>query len=290
MASVVQNARLSAEISVNTALSYPKTIPRGSSSSSGSSDSEERSNTSAAMLGLGVQKTASPQQHKRRKVKSFKDRSKMSVASPKRRKLQTLQLTAKPGQLAGNNTILRFLDKKSTKRKSCSDGERNKPVKLPRSDLASRTATTTPVIYQDQDSSNDSSSCDDSKSLAQEALDIMKNEPTPESYWQDVAEERRLALVDTLKENEELHEQLEEKKAVIQEKEAVIQDLTEENETLKKMAEQAEDLLSILKPITEDEENPKSEDNTVDDASTSSSTSHTEEAGATSHQEGSDSS
>ncbi|KAI8512014.1 positive regulation of cytokinesis [Branchiostoma belcheri] len=116
---------------------------------------------------------------------------------------------------------------KSTERKSCSDGERNKPVKLPRADLTSRTTTTAPVIYNDQDSSsNDSSSCDDSKSLAQEALDIMKNEPTSESYWQDVAEERRLALVDTLKENEELHQQLEEKKAVIQ-------DLTEENETLR---------------------------------------------------------
>ncbi|XP_078603174.1 uncharacterized protein LOC144877140 [Branchiostoma floridae x Branchiostoma japonicum] len=282
MASVEQNARLSAEISVSTTLSYPKTIPRDSTSSSGSSDSEERSTTSASML--EVLKMASPQQHKRRKVKSFKDRSKMSTASPKRRKLQTLQHTAKPGQLAGNNTILRFLDKKSTKRKSCSDGERNKPVKLPRADLVSRTTTTTPVIFQDQDSSNGSSSCDDRKSLAQEALDIMKNEPTPESYWQDVAEERRLALVDTLKENEELHQQLDEKKAVIKEKEEVIQDLTEENETLKKMAEQAEDLLAILKPITEDEENPKSEDNAVDNALSAAASSHTEEGGATSHQ------
>ncbi|XP_035666615.1 geminin-like [Branchiostoma floridae] len=283
MASVEQNARLSAEISVSTTLSYPKTIPRDSTSSSGCSDSEERSTTSASML--EVLKMASPQQHKRRKVKSFKDRSKMSTASPKRRKLQTLQLTAKPGQLAGNNTILRFLDKKSTKRKSCSDGERNKPVKLPRADLVSRTTTTTtPVIFQDQDSSNESSSCEDRKSLAQEALDIMKNEPTPESYWQDVAEERRLALVDTLKENEELHQQLDEKKAVIKEKEEVIQDLTEENETLKKMAEQAEDLLAILKPITEDEENPKSEDNAVYNASSAAASSHTEEGGATSHQ------
>ncbi|KAI8482399.1 positive regulation of cytokinesis [Branchiostoma belcheri] len=236
MASVVQNSRLSAE---NSVFSSSRTL-RESSSSSGSSDSEERNTLLTTML--AAQKTASPQQHKRRKVKSFKDRSKMSVASPKRKKLQTLQLTAKPGELAGNNTILRFLDKKSTKRKSCSDGERNKPVKLPRADLTSRTTTTAPVIYNDQDSSsNDSSSCDDSKSLAQEALDIMKNEPTSESYWQDVAEERRLALVDTLKENEEVTS------PTTGREKAVIQDLTEENETLREMAKQTEDILSILK-------------------------------------------
>ncbi|XP_078700410.1 uncharacterized protein LOC144927101 [Branchiostoma floridae x Branchiostoma belcheri] len=283
MASVVQNSSLSAE---NSVFSSSRTL-RESTSSSGSSDSEERTTLLTTML--AAQKTASPQQHKRRKVKSFKDRSKMSVASPKRKKLQTLQLTAKPGELAGNNTILRFLDKKSTKRKSCSDGERNKPVKLPRADLTSRTTTTAPVIYNDQDSSsNDSSSCDDSKSLAQEALDIMKNEPTSESYWQDVAEERRLALVDTLKENKELHQQLEEKKAVIKEKEAVIQDLTEETETLREMAKQAEDILSILKPITEDEENQGCEDKIVEAASSSSS-SHTQEEGPKSSKEGPDS-
>ncbi|XP_019631204.1 PREDICTED: geminin-like [Branchiostoma belcheri] len=115
-------------------------------------------------------------------------------------------------------------------------------------------------------------------------------EPTSESYWQDVAEERRLALVDTLKKNEELHQQLEEKKAVIKEKEAVIQDLTEENETLREMAKQTEDILSILKPITEDEENSGSEDKIVEDASSSSSSSHTQEEGPTSSQEGPDSS
>ena len=45
-------------------------------------------------------------------------------------------------------------------------------------------------------------------SLAEEALALMRSEPSQEQYFKTIAEERRLALEETLKENEELYDEL----------------------------------------------------------------------------------
>ncbi|XP_052217399.1 geminin-like isoform X2 [Dreissena polymorpha] len=66
----------------------------------------------------------------------------------------------------------------------------------------------------------------------QEAYDLMVKDPIPESYWRELAEERRLSLAEALAENEALHQSMEE--------------LKEENLNLSLLAGQAEHLASIL--------------------------------------------
>ena len=45
--------------------------------------------------------------------------------------------------------------------------------------------------------------------LAEEALALMRSEPSQEQYLKEIAEQRRLALEETLKENEELYDEIE---------------------------------------------------------------------------------
>ena len=44
--------------------------------------------------------------------------------------------------------------------------------------------------------------------LAEEALALMRSEPSQEQYFKEIAEQRRLALEETLKENEELYDEI----------------------------------------------------------------------------------
>ncbi|KAL3868770.1 hypothetical protein ACJMK2_041533 [Sinanodonta woodiana] len=80
-----------------------------------------------------------------------------------------------------------------------------------------------------------------------EALELMANEPIPNSYWQQLAEERRVALNDSLKENEELIKEIDE--------------LKEENAKLSKLASQAEYFADILKTVMGDDEDSSQEVN-----------------------------
>jgi hypothetical protein len=74
----------------------------------------------------------------------------------------------------------------------------------------------------------------------------MVKDPIPESYWRELAEERRLSLAEALSENEMLHQSIEE--------------LREENLNLSQMASQAEYLATTLNSIIGDDEESETED------------------------------
>lgn len=62
--------------------------------------------------------------------------------------------------------------------------------------------------------------------LAEEALALLRSEPSQEQYYKQIAEERRLALEETLTENEELYDE--------------VAELKEKNEQLEKALSEAE--------------------------------------------------
>nr|KAG5701166.1 hypothetical protein BaRGS_023275 [Batillaria attramentaria] len=66
----------------------------------------------------------------------------------------------------------------------------------------------------------------------EEAYELMVKETVPATYWQEIAEQRRLALNDTLEENKSLHKEMD--------------SLREENEKLSELASQAAYLSSLL--------------------------------------------
>lgn len=78
-------------------------------------------------------------------------------------------------------------------------------------------------------------------------------------YWRHLAEKRREALETSLIENEELHTSLLE---VEEEKEAA----EKERDSLKEMAEQAEELAKIVKSLVDDQENDSEEEGGAEEA------------------------
>ncbi|XP_026282039.1 geminin isoform X1 [Frankliniella occidentalis] len=72
--------------------------------------------------------------------------------------------------------------------------------------------------------------------------DDLTSESTSERYWESLAEQRRIALEATLKENEELHyknEELSKKVAILE----------EENHTAKELLRESETLVDVLKEM-----------------------------------------
>lgn len=69
-----------------------------------------------------------------------------------------------------------------------------------------------------------------------DAYDLMVNEDVPTEYWKQLAEQRRVALEAALKENEQLHEQVEL--------------LAAENKHLQTIADQTLPLAELLKELT----------------------------------------
>ncbi|XP_052687755.1 geminin-like isoform X1 [Crassostrea angulata] len=79
-----------------------------------------------------------------------------------------------------------------------------------------------------------------SEDIDQEAYDLMVSEEVPESYWKELAEQRRMALNDSLHENEMLHKEVEE--------------LREENSKLSEMAEKADYFADVIQTMIGGEE------------------------------------
>ncbi|XP_033112444.1 geminin-like isoform X2 [Anneissia japonica] len=113
-------------------------------------------------------------------------------------------------------------------------------------------------IYVDpaKTSSSDGSSSDPEKQTTtnDDIYAMMTQDEAPEGYWKEIAEERRKALADTLEENKNLHN--------------TVNDLTIENERLKKVADQAEYFAGIIEDLlgkkmdeTSDNEDVASESN-----------------------------
>jgi len=105
----------------------------------------------------------------------------------------------------------------------------------------------------------------ESKDTAQaDAEKFMYEDEYPAGYWKELAEKRREALEASLLENEELHTSLD---LVNAEKSF----LEQENDGLKEMAEQAEELAKIVKGLTAtDDEEEEADESEEDDDKTPS--------------------
>ncbi|XP_072170204.1 uncharacterized protein [Diadema setosum] len=160
-----------------------------------------------------------------RKAKKFSE----SMSSPSRRKsLQLLQPVAgSQTKLVGSDGFIRLTNQssRSPKRKLGSDGK-SEPRKIFRPDAGKNF-----TIFEDKSSLSSSPA----SSPENETVEMLTRDTPTESYWKELAEERREALEDALKENEELH--VENSR------------LKEENEKLKVMADQAEYLADVVETL-----------------------------------------
>jgi len=190
------------------------------------------------------------------KVSASKSKSKTSGGD--RKKLQTLQPSGKNKTLlVGTDGLLRM-----------SGGKKDQPVKIYEDPCASSTPEkkiSTPSIKSREvqatvEVSEGSTQVEETDTAQAKAEEFMYGEEFPAEYWKELAEKRREALEASLIENEELHTSL----TLVEEEK---QCLEEERDSLKTMAEQAEELAKIVKSLVtedgedqEDSEGEKSED------------------------------
>lgn len=92
--------------------------------------------------------------------------------------------------------------------------------------------------------------------VTQEALDLMAAENPSSQYWKEVAEQRRKALYEALKENEKLHREIEQKASEIARLQRENRELAEVAAHVQHMAE----LLERLKGDALDSEGSDSEE------------------------------
>lgn len=183
------------------------------------------------------------------KLKTFLQ-SKQNADSPSNRKsLQQLQPSAQDeGKLVGKDGFVRFANQKSKTPKRKRDGESELPAKR-QAKYISKPSKKFP-IYTDnstENKSNDGDTAKKEKSAEEIAYELMVQEEIPERYWKEIAEERRVALQNTLKENEQLHIE--------------IKDLKEENARLKVTADQAVYLAEVVQDLLGETKDDKEEDN-----------------------------
>ncbi|XP_003416486.1 geminin [Loxodonta africana] len=79
--------------------------------------------------------------------------------------------------------------------------------------------------------------------VTQEAFDLMIKENPPSHYWKEVAEKRRKALYEALKENEKLHKEIEEK-------DNEIARLKKENKELAEVAEHVQYMAEVIERLS----------------------------------------
>ncbi|XP_051025294.1 geminin [Acomys russatus] len=129
-------------------------------------------------------------------------------------------------------------------------------------------------LYNDQLTSKTSnldpepSGNNDIGDVTQEAFDLMIKENPSSQYWKEVAEKRRKALHETLKENEKLHKEIEQK-------DNEIAHLKKENKELAEVAKHVEYMAEIIERLSNEPldnfESPNShefdsEEETVEDS------------------------
>ncbi|XP_040823633.1 geminin [Ochotona curzoniae] len=79
--------------------------------------------------------------------------------------------------------------------------------------------------------------------VTQEAFDLMVKENAPSQYWKEVAEKRRKALYETLKENEKLHKEIEQR-------DNEIARLKKENKELAEVAEHVQYMAQVIETLS----------------------------------------
>ena len=128
------------------------------------------------------------------------------VKDLKRKSLATLQQSTEgDGNLAGQNRRnISIKDAFNLKKKTISVMKKGEQTE--KENLISHSST----------KHEDESSTEESGKLIEDALALMKGtEKETDSYWKKMAEERRIALEETLEENETLYNELDEKNAEI---------------------------------------------------------------------------
>ena len=154
--------------------------------------------------------------------------SKSKNKSNKRKGLATLQQTSDgQGKLTGNGRESTLSIKDAFKRKQDSKHlAKNVDVKVTPVVVNTPPSTVNSKLQDIKDQENkDETNTDDQ--LVQEALQLMKQtEKVDDSYWKNIAEERREALEETLAENEKLYDEVDK--------------LTQENGDLKQQLSEAE--------------------------------------------------
>ncbi|NP_001161554.1 geminin-like protein [Saccoglossus kowalevskii] len=173
--------------------------------------------------------------------------------SDKRMTLKTLQpLAGSQSTLVGTNGFIRLCDSSMKKGKRKQTESEDQQYKQGRSKLMkSSKVLGAAMIYKDPET--DAPTEKKGKSLAEEAIEMMTSESVPESYWKELAEERRKALEEALKENEQLH--------------GKVQELKTEVMKLSELAGQTEYFASIIKELMDER---KKDDESSDENEASS--------------------
>ena len=201
---------------------------------------------------------------------NIKSKSKASLTSSDRKKLQTLQPSSKNQKLLVGRKLFLSMIISTYCQQVGSDGQLSMSGSKPKKE--------TIKVFEDPQSSStpdkthkhrevqatvvtreEESQVEEADTAQARAEDFMYGEEYPPEYWKELAEKTREALEKSLVENEELHTSL---TLVEEEKDA----LKEENEGLREMAAQAEELAKIVKGLTAedsetDEEEVDDEDN-----------------------------
>jgi len=149
-----------------------------------------------------------------------------------RRSLSTLQLTANnQTMLIGSDGLMRLAPQSNNKKRKAPEAKHaDTPNKQ------SRSSSPSPNNRADHSGSGSKQDLDDAN---KEAWDWMCSKEPPETYWKELAEQRRVALDEALMENEQLHTEVDR--------------LKEENEAMKVMVKEAEKLADIVQSLTEEE-------------------------------------
>lgn len=132
--------------------------------------------------------------------------------------------------------------------------------------LTSKTSSFEVVVQEHSENKNP-------EGVTQEAFDLMIKENPSSQYWKEVAEKRRKALYEALKENEKLHKEIEQKDSEIARLQKENKELAEVAEHVQYMAEvierlKGEPLDNLESPDSQefDSEEEAGEDSEVEDS------------------------
>ena len=195
---------------------------------------------------------------------NIKSKSKASLTSSDRKKLQTLQPSSKNQKLLVGRKLFLSMIISTYCQQVGSDGQlsmsgskpKKEPIKVFEDPQSSSTSDKTHKHREVQATvvtREEESQVEEADTAQARAEDFMYGEEHPPEYWKELAEKTREALEKSLVENEELHTSL---TLVEEEKDA----LKEENEGLREMAAQAEELAKIVKGLTAEDSDTDEEE------------------------------
>jgi len=190
------------------------------------------------------------------KPKSGSDRKKLQTLQPSGKNQKLLQVGA-DGQLRMSGSKKDSVVKIYSDPQASSTPERMSSSSTPKAKLMEAGVQASVVMKEGE------TQVEDKDTAQAKAEASMYADEYPAEYWKELAEKRREALEASLLENEELHTSL-------NMVEAERSFLEQENDGLKEMAEQAEELAKIVKGLTATDDEEEEENSEEDDDETPS--------------------